>query len=418
MRKGTFMIIQTYLELENEIKKYNRIAIFGAGEWGKIYTYSILRNAAFRAGKKVDCFYDNLVAPGTLVKDDVAVHPIEELYEQNTDLLLFVGVGAKLREKISAQIEESHVAHFIVADEIFFTQICQSIEIAGGSVRDEYGSLMDDGIFLKAVYEHNMGAPLDLKNPQSFNEKLNWLKIYDHNPLYTVLADKYSVKEYVASIIGWEYIIPTLGIYNCWEEINFDSLPEQFVLKCTHDAGSTILVKDKDRFDRREAQHVIEKCLKRNFYWIGREWPYKNIPPRIIAEQFIESDSDKKDLIDYKFFCFNGVADNVMIVTDRATKEPRFYHFSKDWHLLKYNRRGRALPDDYTMFKPDNMSQMFELVEQMSIGFPEVRIDLYNVNGKIYFGEYTLFNEGGFENGFDYKSDKHLGDLIELPVIK
>lgn len=412
MMKGTAMIIQTYRELENEIRKYNRIAIFGAGEWGKIYTYAILRNAALRVGKKIDCFYDNLLAPGTIVKEDVTVHPIEELYEHNTDLLLFVGVGTKLRGQILEQMQDHHISHVIVSDDIFFAQICQSIEMDDCSIRDEYRSLMDDSIFLKAVYEQNMGVALDLRNPESYNAKLNWLKIYDHNPLYTLLADKYSVKEYVASIIGWEYIIPTLGIYNCWEEINFDTLPKRFVLKCTHDAGSTIAVRDKDCFDRGEAQRAIEKFLKRNYYWMGREWPYKNIIPKIIVEPFLYDNKMgiRESIYDYKFFCYAGKIKYVFVATGRQRGQSglRIDFFDQDFqHLPDEHKKypnAEAIPQ-----KPEHYELMRSLVVKLAKEFTFVRVDLYYVNQKIYFGEYTFYPGGGMEPYPDL-----LGEAIKL----
>ena len=279
--------------------------------------------------------------------------------------------------------------------------------------RGKYNHLCDEEYLIKR-YKATMGKELNLQHPSTFNEKLQWLKLYDRNPLYTDLVDKIEVKKHVANKIGEEYIIPTLGVWNAPEEIDFDSLPEQFVLKCNHNSGLGMCIcKDKSKLNISKVRKALRKGLQEDKYYIGREWPYKNVKRRILAEKYIEDKSGVLD--DYKFFCFNGIADNVMIVTDRATPVSKFYHFSKDWHLLKYNRRGRSLPDDYTMFKPKNMSKMFQLAEELSVGFPEVRVDLYNVNGKIYFGEYTFFNESGFESGFDYQSDKHLGDLIILP---
>jgi len=274
--------------------------------------------------------------------------------------------------------------------------------------------ILPDKLFLQMYYLVMMKEDLDLRNPKTFNQKLQWLKLYNRKDIYTTMVDKYAVKKYVAELIGEEYIIPTLGVWDHFDDIDFSSLPDQFVLKCTHDSGGLVIVRDKQTFDKKAAKKKIENSLKNNYHYSTREWPYKNVPPRIIAEQYMEDESG--GLTDYKFFCFNGVADNVMIVADRSIKEPKFYHFSKDWRLLRYNRLCRKLPDGFTIPKPSEMDQMFELAEKMSIDIPHVRIDFYLVNGQIYFGEYTFFNESGFETGFDDYSDNHLGSLIKLPI--
>ena len=260
-----------------------------------------------------------------------------------------------------------------------------------------------------------MGKALDLKNPKTFNEKLQWLKLNDHNLNYIKLVDKYESKKIVAEIIGDQYIIPTLGVWNSFEEIDFAKLPKQFVLKCTHDSGSVVICKDKDNFPKNEAKEKIERALKSNYYWSGREWPYKKIPHRIIAEEYVE-DSGNGELDDYKFFCFDGIVDNVMVVRGRAQGKPLFYHFDKDWKLCRFNRLTRSLPSDYHEEKPPFIDEMIVIAEKLSKGFPHVRIDLYEANGQIYFGEFTLYNQSGWETGFDDYSDGYLGSLIHLPV--
>ena len=273
---------------------------------------------------------------------------------------------------------------------------------------------LPDRIYVQLMYYHFFKRFVNLNNPITYNEKLQWLKLFYHNPEYTNLVDKHTVKEFVAKKIGEKYIIPTIEVYNTPEEIDFEKLPNQFVLKCNHDSGSIVICKDKNTFDEKRALEILRKGMKRNGYWYGREWPYKNVKPVIIAEEYIE-DSETHDLKDFKFFCFDGHVDNVMMVVDRYSEHPKFYHFDRRWRICHYNRLGRTLPDDFTLPKPNNIEQMFEIAEILSKGFPEVRIDLYDVNGHIYFGEYTFFNESGFETGFDYQTDKHLGDLIELP---
>jgi len=430
---------------------------------------------------------------------------------------------------------------------------------------------LPDRLFLHLKYRAMLGEKLNLKHPITFNEKLQWIKLYDHNPLYTILVDKYLVKNYVAQAIGNQYVIPTIGVWDNFDDIDFNSLPNKFVLKCTHDSGSTIICRDKETFDIVAAGRKIEKLLKTDFYLLSMEWPYKNVKPRILIEDLLEDNvgnqisfdesifpenpgiveldgfedalyyslfcykgkvvcyrwkqkdrnsclynrnhevisgtlldnmtevgsknviddliavaeklaeghllmyvglyfykdkvffgrisipdmkstddfelykwldinssecktnekkcilnlfpdikSDEKQkyeaIIDYKIFCFGGKVDNIMIVEDRASGVPKFFHFSKKWELLDYNRMGRILPKNAMIKKPELMEEMIRLAERLSAGLPEVRIDFYEVNGKIYFGEYTFFHEGGYEGGFDYETNKHMGELIKLPV--
>lgn len=273
---------------------------------------------------------------------------------------------------------------------------------------------MPDETYLKHMFRASMGRDLDLVNPKTYNEKLQWMKLYYHNPLYPQLVDKYEVRKYVADIMGEEFLIPLLGVWDDPDEIDFEKLPERFVLKCTHNSGVGMCIcKDKSKIDIPKIKEELRKGLKENYYLYGREWPYKNVKHRIIAELYMEDSSGQ--LPDYKFFCFNGVCDNVMVVTDRDIGEPKFYHFDKNWHICHYNRRCRKLPDDFQIPKPDGMDKMFEVAEKLSSGMPHVRMDLYNVDGKIYFGEFTFFNESGWETGFDPVTDTHLGDLLVLP---
>ena len=275
--------------------------------------------------------------------------------------------------------------------------------------------LLPDSLYIRLKFKKIMGKNLDLKHPRTFNQKLQWLKLHDHNPQYINLVDKYAVKNIVKNIIGEKYIIPTLGIWNAFEDIDFSILPNQFVLKCTHDSGSVVVCTDKAKFDFESAKAKLKKGLKRNYYYSGREWPYKNIKPRIIAEQYIVDKATGR-LDDYKFFCFNGLVDNVMVVRDRDKGEPKFYHFDKQWNLCRFNRLTRSLPQGYKEEKPIFIDDMIKLAEKLSKNMIHVRIDLYEANGQIYFGEYTLYNQSGWESGFDEYSDGYLGSLIHLPI--
>lgn len=278
-----------------------------------------------------------------------------------------------------------------------------------------YYDKLDDKEYLERMFEVMMGKKLDLNHPKTFNEKLQWLKLYDRRPEYTVMVDKYAVKKYVADIIGEEYIIPTLGVWDKFEDIDFDTLPNQFVLKCTHDSGGLAICKDKKMFDIEAAKNKINRSLKTNYYLRGREWPYKNVKPRIIAEQYME-DSVTSELRDYKFFCFNGEVKMLFIASDRqnANEETKFDFFDMDYkHLDVRNGHPNAtvMPD-----KPKCFDEMKSLAEKLSINIPQVRVDFYEVDGKVYFGELTFSHWSGFVPFDPQKWDEVFGEWIELPA--
>lgn len=276
-------------------------------------------------------------------------------------------------------------------------------------------NFLSDTTYLKMMYRVNMGKSLNLDSPQTFNEKLQWLKIHDRNPLYTSLVDKYEVKQYVADRIGEKYIIPTLGIWSHFDDIDFSALSNRFVLKCTHDSGGIVICKDKEKLNKKVAKNLLEKCLKRNYYWYGREWPYKNVHPKIIAEKFI-SDKENIDtkLTDYKFFCFNGKVNNVMVCLDRDSGATKFYFFSPDWKLMRINKRGKAAPLDFTLPKPECLDEMVFVAEKLAKGLPFVRIDLYQSNKMVYFGEITFFPDSGFDSNILQETDLEWGRMIKL----
>lgn len=274
-------------------------------------------------------------------------------------------------------------------------------------------NFLDDATYLKMMYKVNMGESLNLDFPQTFNEKLQWLKIHDRNPLYTSLVDKYEVKKYVAARIGQQYIIPTLGVWNHFDDINFDSLPNQFVLKCTHDSGGIVICKNKKELDKEAAKNLLEKCLERNYYWYGREWPYKNVKPRIIAEKFL-ADDDNVDLKDYKLMCFSGHLKATFVCSNRFSDTGLCVtFFDKEWKRLPFERHYPS--DNREICKPDSYNEMIRLAEILSQGIPFVRVDFYEVKGKTYFGELTFYPGNGMEEFTPKKWDKILGDMIVLP---
>lgn len=252
----------------------------------------------------------------------------------------------------------------------------------------------------------------DLKNPKTFNEKLNWLKLHDHNPIYSKLVDKYEVKPIVANMIGEEYIIPTLGVWDHFDEINFDALPRQFVLKCTHDSEGVVIVRDKDKLKKSEAKKKLEDALRQNFFFIGREWPYKNVKPRIIAEPYLV-DKETMELRDYKFFCFDGEPKALYVASDRAQNETKFDYFDLEFSHLDIRQKypNASVP----IKKPKAFDQMIELSRKLSHGFTHIRVDLYEVNEKVFFGELTFYHLSGFIPFEPDKWDEIFGNWLTLP---
>jgi len=274
---------------------------------------------------------------------------------------------------------------------------------------------MPDKMYLKIAMSQSLGYKINIDDPHTFNEKLQWLKLYDRKPIYTKLVDKYEVRSYVAEKLGEEYLVPLVGgPWNSVEEIDFDLLPNEFVLKTTHDSGGVVICRDKQSFDIEAAKAMLSKRLKQNFFWGGREWPYKNVQPRIIAEKYLV-DENYAELRDYKFYCFGGEAKVMFIVTDRMEKnEPtKFTFFDMDFNKLPFEQPGPS--DKRDMEKPRAFEEMKALARKLSQGFPQVRVDLYDVNGKIYFGELTFFDSSGGEHFEPHEWDEILGSWIELP---
>jgi hypothetical protein len=276
-------------------------------------------------------------------------------------------------------------------------------------------NFMSDERFLKRKYQLVFQRKLDLDNPQTYNEKLQWLKLNDRNPLYTTLVDKYAVRQYIANTIGEDYLIPLVGgPWKSFDEIDFGNLPNQFVLKCTHDSGGIVICRDKSKLNIEVAQDKLTRNLSRKYYYHGREWPYKNVPPRIIAEKYMVDDSGN-DLRDYKFFCFDGKVKAMYIATDRAKEdvETKFDFFDMEFNHLPFtNGHPNAT---ITPNCPASFEKMKELAAKLSKGMPHVRVDLYDINGKVYFGEFTFFHLSGFVPFNPEEWDYTFGDWIKLP---
>lgn len=267
--------------------------------------------------------------------------------------------------------------------------------------------------FLKREYRFFMGKELDLDNPKVYTMKLQWLKLYDHRSEYTTMVDKYTVKKYVADRIGEEYVIPLLGVWNRVEDIDFDSLPDRFVLKTTHDSGGVVICKDKNKLDIPAAKEKLKYFLGRKYYAYNREWPYKNVTPRIIAEAYME-DSTYKELRDYKFFTFGGVPKVLYIAQGRGRGEPTV----ADFFDMEFNHLPFTIDHDMADVppkKPENFELMQELATKLSEGTPQLRVDFYEVDGKVYFGEMTFFHCSGLAPFHPEEWDRIFGDWVVLP---
>lgn len=272
---------------------------------------------------------------------------------------------------------------------------------------------LSDERYLKIKFKHFVGYPLNFEKPITYNEKLQWLKLYGTRPEYTELVDKAKVKEYVAKIIGKDYIIPTYGIWDSVDSINWDDLPPKFVIKCTGDSGGVVICKDINTFNKKEAIKILKKAGKKSYYKYNKEYPYKNVHNRFIAEQYMEDESGF-ELKDYKFFCFNGEPHFLFVASGRQQNDTRFDFFDINYnHLPIINGHPNA---DICPSKPKCFDKMLDIARSLSKGIPHVRVDLYNVNGDIYFGELTFFHWSGMVPFEPLEWDYSFGKMIKLPI--
>lgn len=273
---------------------------------------------------------------------------------------------------------------------------------------------MPDKLYQTLYFRGMIGKWPNLKKPTTYNEKLQWLKLYNRKPEYINLVDKYKVRQYVANKVGDEILIPLLGVWDSFDEIDFSVLPSKFVLKCTHDSGSVLLCNNKQDFDFELAKKKLDKSMQKNYFWYSREWPYKNVKPRIIAESFMVDESGY-ELKDYKFFCFDGVPKALFIATDRAVigQETKFDFYDMNFnHLDIINGHVNS---NKRISCPKSFEKMKEISSKLSEGIPHVRVDLYEINGHIYFGEMTFSHWGGLCPFQPEKWDYIFGSWISLP---
>lgn len=289
-------------------------------------------------------------------------------------------------------------------------------DILGYRLLQQYFTWLPDKLYVMLMFRFKMGYWPNLKNPQTFSEKLQWLKLYNRRPEYTMMVDKYAVKDYVASIIGEEYIIPTLGVWDKPEDIEWDKLPEQFVLKTTHGGGSTgvVICKDKSTFDKKKAISKLNSSMKQDIYRYLKEWPYKNVQRRIIAEKYIVDENN--ELNDYKVFNFDGEPRMIEVDYNRFQGHLRNL-YDTDWERIHATLKYPSDPErEFT--KPEVLEELKELCRKLSDGIPHVRSDFFIVDNKIYFGELTFYHGSGYEKTTPEEFNKTLGDWLVLPTEK
>ncbi|MBR3019801.1 MAG: glycosyl transferase [Clostridia bacterium] len=276
------------------------------------------------------------------------------------------------------------------------------------------GKGMDDEAYIKKMYSLMVGKELNLDHPETYTEKLQWLKLHDRRPEYTMMQDKYAIRDYIKKTIGEEYLIPLLGVWDRAEDIDFDNLPNEFVIKCNHDCASVSICRDKKKYDQEAARKKLKACLEKDYYLEGREWAYKDIKRKIIAEKYMHN-GDEKVLSDYKFFCFSGKARMVLVASGEAhSSERRLVFYDTDYHYLPIQRGDTPEPESKSE-KPDGFDQLIPLAEKLAGNIPFIRVDFYLVEGHPYFGEIAFYPSGGFAAFKPDEWERKIGSWIKLP---
>ena len=296
----------------------------------------------------------------------------------------------------------------------FFTYLIYHPKRIALRIWNAVAPIVPDKLFLAVKFRLTMGYWMDFSNPKTYNEKLQWLKLFDRQPEYSQMVDKAGAKEYVAKKIGEQFVIPTIGLWDRPEDIPWDELPNQFVAKVTHDSGGIVICKDKSMLDFHAAIKKLSNGLKRDYYAVSREWPYKNVKRRIIVEQYMVDESGY-ELRDYKFFCFNGEPKMLFIATDRENpnEETKFDFFDMDFNLLPFTNGHEHAKN--TPAKPKGFDTMVKLAHKLSAGIPHVRVDFYDINGHVYFGELTFYHWSGFVPFNPTDWDSKIGEWLKLP---
>ena len=282
-----------------------------------------------------------------------------------------------------------------------------------GAIKNNMNMRLSDEEFISQKYHENVGGTLDLNDPKTFCEKLQWIKLNDRKEIYTKMADKYEAKRYIEEKVGAKYNIPLLGVYETWDDINFDDLPQQFVLKCNHDSGKVFICRDRGKFDFGKAKREISKSLGRNYYYNSREWPYKNIKPRIIAEKYMQN-ALQNQLIDYKFYCFNGEPQFLYVsIGWEDHRTVKLDYIDLNWNIEPFYRRDVAHLESLPP-KPKCFEKMITIARKLAQGTLFLRVDLYEIEEEVYVGELTFFPGGGFTPFYPQQYNEIIGDMIRL----
>ena len=281
----------------------------------------------------------------------------------------------------------------------------------------ERTAFIPDELYLHLAYKFYIGKKLNLKNPQTYNEKLQWIKLHDRKAIYTIMVDKVKVRDYVANKIGAQYLIPSLGVWDDPEKIDFDALPNQFVLKCNHNSGTGMCIcKDKSKLDIAKVKANLKRGLDENYFYHGREWPYKDVPRKILCEKFMVDESGD-DLKDYKVLCFNGEPKLIELHKGRFTDHQTQDFYDTEWHKTTISQSGISIfqVDNNVFPKPETLDEMLRLSRILAEGIAHIRVDWYSINGHLYFGELTFFDGSGLDPFDNPDDDLMLGSWITLP---
>lgn len=387
-----------------------KVCLYGSGEIGSFWGFLIVKSLCVN----LECYIDKTKKG---ICNDLPIYDFDWLLERKNEFFVFVAVEGSVGAEICESLKNNEIKNYFwlcEGGDEWLSQIGEYLEHSNNAeLKYAFNDFYNDKEYLKLRFAKRMGYIPDFDHPKTFNEKINWLKLHDHNPQYTIMADKYAVKKYVSDKIGEKYVIPMLGVWDDFDNINFDELPEQFVLKCTHDSGSVVICKNKNDFNAEHAKGKLKKRIKMNYFWPDREWVYKNINHQIMAEKYVSDGHD--NLIPYKIFCFMGKPQIIQVIQGDKTSSESIDYFDTDWNLL--DLRQNYPNSQNHMKRPKELDEMLILSSKLSEGIPFVRVDFYCIYGQVVFSEFTFYSDSGAERFYPNEWDKKLGDLIILEEI-
>lgn len=403
-----------YKELEALSVNWNgKVCIFGAGINGRTWAYDILTAAGFT----INFYCDNNLETGTEIQKNVFIDSLEQLYNLSNDVLVFIAVSERNQDTIHKQLAESGINNIIDMGYEFYQEFMDDILLENNSnVLKKYELVVDDRKYLERQFRLRCGYELNLDQPHTFNEKIQWLKINVRDPQYSMMADKIAVKSFVSDIVGKKYVLPILGIWESAEDIDISALPDEFVLKCNHNSGLGMYIcRDKKALNWSSVKNEINAGLKQNYYLYGREWCYKNIKPKVFAEPLLK---DGKHIVpeDYKIYCFNGKPKYIVVFHNRFDETKKLYEsvYDLSWNKLNVSFDNNFAISDWGISKPDCLDEMLDVCGKLCKNMKMSRIDFYIVDEKVYFGEITLYTASGFAPMIPEEIDLRLGEQLIL----